>query len=178
MPRFRNTATVVRSAAPGSQGAPAEPGAITIPIGIRPLAHSDLAAVVRIDAFHTGSSKRGHWKRIFANFLGAPHDRFRVGLAADGPRGLLGYLLGEVRAFEFGSEPCGWVFAVGVDAAALHRGVGSALLDEACRGFRQAGVLTVRTMVKRNDVPVLAFFRRSGFTGGPYVQLEIDLTGA
>ena len=28
---------------------------------------------------------------------------------------------------------------------------------------------------KRNDVPVLAFFRGNGFRGGPFVQLELDL---
>ena len=29
-------------------------------------------------------------------------------------------------------------------------------------------------MVRRNDVPVLSFFRARGFVGGPFVQLERD----
>jgi hypothetical protein len=29
-------------------------------------------------------------------------------------------------------------------------------------------------MVRRTDVPVLAFFRAFGFAGGSYVQLELD----
>ncbi len=34
-------------------------------------------------------------------------------------------------------------------------------------------------MVRRNDVPVLTFFRTNGFAGGPYVQLElVDSTDA
>jgi hypothetical protein len=33
-------------------------------------------------------------------------------------------------------------------------------------------------MVRRADVPVLAFFRSSGFAGGPYVQLELDVAQA
>jgi ribosomal protein S18 acetylase RimI-like enzyme len=56
--------------------------------------------------------------------------------------------------------------------------VASALLAEACRAFRAAGVTRVRTMVRRNDVPVLAFFRSSGFSGGSYVQLELDVGAA
>jgi hypothetical protein len=28
-------------------------------------------------------------------------------------------------------------------------------------------------MVRRNNVPVLTFFRTNGFAGGPYVQLEL-----
>ena len=90
---------------------------------------------------------------------------------------MIGYLLGEVRAFEFGSEACGWVFSVGVDPNALHGGVASALLRETCRRFREAGVSTVRTMVRRDSVDVLSFFRANGFVGGSFVQLELDLEG-
>ena len=89
--------------------------------------------------------------------------------------GIVGYLLGEVRAFEFGSEPCGWVFAVGVDPAHAREGIASLLLGEACARFRSAGVETVRTMVRRDDIPVLSFFRRRGFVGGSFYQLEMSL---
>jgi ribosomal protein S18 acetylase RimI-like enzyme len=158
-------AHAARRAAPGE--APA----------IRDLAPGDLAAVVRIDAHHTGARKPAYWSRVLERFFSRGGNRMRVGLAAPGPRSLSGYLLGEVRAFEFGSEPCGWIFAVGVAPSALHQGVASALLAEACRRFERAGVTTVRTMVRRTDVPVLAFFRASGFTGGPYVQLEVNVAG-
>ena len=87
----------------------------------------------------------------------------------------MGYLLGEVRALEFGSEPCGWVFAVGVESGHLRTGVASRLLAEASRRFKVAGISRVRTMVRRNDVPMLAFFRSAGFVGGSFVQLETDL---
>ena len=144
---------------------------------IRRLSKSDVAAVTRIDAHHTGRRKPGYWRRTLAEFLGRRRDgRARVGLAAQRGRRVVGYLLGEVRAFEFGSEPCGWIFAVGVDPSGLRAGVGAALLDESCRAFRRAGVARVRTMVRRSDVPVLAFFRSSGFAGGSYVQLELDVT--
>ncbi len=88
---------------------------------------------------------------------------------------MIGYLLGEVRAFEFGSEPCGWVFGVGVEADRLRTGVAGLLMDEARRRFRAAGLSTVRTMVRRNDVPVLSFFRSHGFVGGSFTQLESEL---
>ncbi|MEW5981283.1 MAG: GNAT family N-acetyltransferase [Acidobacteriota bacterium] len=142
---------------------------------MRALRRSDLADVARIDAFHTGERKEAHWKRVCRELLDTRAKR-RIGLAYEAPdRRLLGYLLGEVRAFEFGSEPCGWVLAIGIDPKALHLGVGSALLAEACAQFRRAGAPRVRTMVRRNDVPLLAFFRSNGFTGGPYVQLELNV---
>jgi ribosomal protein S18 acetylase RimI-like enzyme len=145
---------------------------------IRPLSRADLSRVVRIDTHHTGARKPAYWKRIFAEFLARRPGHVRVGLAAEVEGRMAGYLLGEVRAFEFGSGPCGWVFAVGVDPSRLHMGVASALLAEACRAFRGAGVSRVRTMVRRNDIPVLAFFRSAGFSGGSYVQLELEVGAA
>jgi ribosomal protein S18 acetylase RimI-like enzyme len=143
-------------------------------IRIRSLAKKDLDEVVRIDALHTGEAKREYWQERLRGFLTA--GKGRVGLAAEekGPDGarLAGYVLGEIRAFEFGSMKCGWIFAVGVDPENLRNGVASCLLEEACRRFGAEGVGTIRTMVGRNDVPVLSFFRSRGFVGGPFVQLE------
>lgn len=141
---------------------------------IRPLAARDLAGVVRIDAIHTGSAQRAYWTRVFKDALARRRHPVKVGLAADLDGALVGFLFGDVRAVEFGSEPCGWILEVGVDPRHTRTGIASKLLAEACRRLRAAGVSTIRTMVRRNDVPVLTFFRTNGFAGGPYVQLELD----
>lgn len=138
---------------------------------VRPLVRRDLADVVRLDAIHTGEEQRAYWTRLFRDFL--TRDRRRVALAADVDGALAGFLFADVRAFEFGSEPCGWILEVGVDPGHARRGIASALLKEAVRRLQAAGVSTVRTMVRRNNVPVLTFFRTNGFAGGPYVQLEL-----
>jgi ribosomal protein S18 acetylase RimI-like enzyme len=149
---------------------------------VRALERGDLEDVVRIDALHTGARKPEYWERVFADAFGDRVARPRVALAAEADAGarrsLAGYLLGDVRAFEFGSEACGWVFAVGVDPEHARQGIASALLDEAARRFAEGGIRRVRTMVRRNDVPVLSFFRASGFVAGPFTQLERDLTDA
>jgi ribosomal protein S18 acetylase RimI-like enzyme len=112
---------------------------------------------------------------VFRTLATPEDDVVRIGVAAEAPHGLAGYLIGEIRAFEFGSEACGWIVAVGVDQPYLHTRVGSSLVREASARFRAAGVSRVRTMVRRNDVPVLSFFRSNGFAGGAYVQLELEL---
>jgi len=139
---------------------------------VRSLGTRDLPRVIEIDAHYTGAPKPDYWERAFADFLAPAEGAARIGLAADQAGQLAGYLLGEVRAFEFGSEACGWVFAIGVDPARSRGGIASALVEEACRRFREAGVDRVRTMVRRNDVPVLSLFRSNGFRGGSFVQLE------
>jgi ribosomal protein S18 acetylase RimI-like enzyme len=142
---------------------------------IRALRAADLGEVARIDALHTGAPKRAYWRDVLDRFLKPGTKAVRIGLAAEARDGLAGYLLGEVRAFEFGSEACGWIFAVGVDPRSARQRVASQLLAEAAERFREQGAPRIRTMVRRNDVPVLAFFRANGFRGGPFVQLELDL---
>jgi ribosomal protein S18 acetylase RimI-like enzyme len=144
---------------------------------IRPLAARDRAAVVRIDAELTGGPQRAYWKRIFDEVLARRRGSVHVGLAAEVNGAVAGFLVGDVRAFEFGSEPCGWILEVGVEPRHARNGIGTALLADACRRFRAAGVPTIRTMVRRNDIPVLTFFRTNGFAGGPYVQLELVDSG-
>ena len=142
---------------------------------VRALRADDLDDVVRIDELHTGQRKPEYWQRVFRDFFNGGKEGLRVGLAAETDGVVRGYLLGEVRAFEFGSEACGWVFAVGVDQSSLRSGIASSLLAEACRRFAHDGITRVRTMVRRNDVPVLSFFRSNGFVGGSFAQLELDL---
>ena len=88
---------------------------------------------------------------------------------------LLGFVLGEVRAWEFGSEPCGWVYAIAVDPKARQTGLGAALLDAMALRFRDCGVGKVRTMVARDDRLLLLFFRAAGMTTGPYLELARDI---
>jgi ribosomal protein S18 acetylase RimI-like enzyme len=158
-----------------SEESPTGQAATRTTIEVRDLRHAHLDEVTRIDALHSGKRKPRYWKRVFEDFLDRAPGPLRVGLAAEDGERLIGYLLGEVRAFEFGSEPCGWVFAAGVDPRHARKGVASALVEEACERFRRSGVSRVRTMVLRNDVGVLSFFRANGFVGGSFVQLERDL---
>ena len=140
---------------------------------IRPLARRDLSGVVRIDAIHTGTEQRLYWSRVIREFLSTDPGRQRVALTAEVGGEVAGFLLADVRAFEFGSERCGWILEVGVDPGMARTGIASALLAEAVTRLQVAGVSTIRTMVRRNDVPLLTFFRTNGFAGGPYVQLEL-----
>ena len=143
---------------------------------VRELTADDLDEVVRIDALHTGQETHDYWRRIFEAFLGNGDGEGTFGFGVESDRGLAGYLFGETRAVEFGSEPCGWVFAVGIEERWLRRGVATRLLGSTLERFREAGVDRIRTMVRRNDVPILSFFRAAGFVGGPYVQLELELS--
>ncbi len=142
---------------------------------IRNLRMEDLIAVSKIDAAYTGEKKLEYWSRVFRDFLQGTDAKTPIGIAAIQGGVLTGFLLGETRAFEFGSEVCGWVFSVGVDPKRARGGIATAMLHEAQSRFREAGVSVIRTMVEKNNIPVLSFFRSNGFTGGSFHQLEINL---
>jgi ribosomal protein S18 acetylase RimI-like enzyme len=142
---------------------------------IRPAELPDLARIIALDAEMTGTEKRAYWEDIYARFTGREKRHF---LVAEDPRsggGVKGYIVGEVRAYEFGSEPCGWVVAIGVDPRFRVRRVGERLFDAVCERLRGDGVATVRTMVARADVLDMAFFRAQGMMAGPFIELEKPL---
>lgn len=144
-------------------------------IAIREGEARDIAAVVALDAQVTGLPKPEFWQE-FAE----PRTRRaepRHFLVAEPPGGgrLLGFIIGEVRAWEFGSPPCGWIFAVQVRAPRRVRGLGSRLFEAVCDGFRTAGVDRVRTMLARDNTVIHSFFRSQGMIAGPFIQLEMHL---
>jgi len=145
-------------------------------VAVRPARPDDLDAVAALDARATGVAKPDYWRAVFAVYVtGAPG---RVAFAAERGGTVVGYCLGEVRSWEFGSPPCGWVFALNVAPGLREGGVGTRLFGAACDAFRAAGVASVRTMVARDAGLLLSFFRAQGMTAGPFVQLEAPLAPA
>jgi N-acetylglutamate synthase-like GNAT family acetyltransferase len=88
---------------------------------------------------------------------------------------VVGFIIGEIRAWEFGSTPCGWVFALSVEPDMRLQSIGNALLEVISGEFKKAGVSKMRTMVARDARLPLLFFRSEGMMAGPYIQLEKDL---
>jgi GNAT superfamily N-acetyltransferase len=142
-------------------------------IRVRPLKPRDHSAVVALDAENTGIAKPRYWRDLFAEYGRRRAARFF--LVAEDDAGLVGFVVGEIRAWEFGSAPCGWVLAIEVDAKARLRRIGTMLLQAIVGCFERAGVKKVRTMLARDDLLNLRFFRSQGMMAGPFIQLEKEL---
>jgi GNAT superfamily N-acetyltransferase len=101
----------------------------------------------------------------------------RLFLVAESDKGMLaGFIAGEIRAWEFGQPPAGWVFAIQIDPKLRLKGVGSQLFEAIVMRFRARGVTRVRTLVDRKDHLILSFFRAQGMVAGPSLQLDKDLS--
>ncbi|MEI7536116.1 MAG: GNAT family N-acetyltransferase [Comamonadaceae bacterium] len=158
-----------QSAPPGPEAA-----AASSTLSIRPVRRGDLNAVIEMDAMVTGIEKRDYWNSLYRRYADAvaTGQHFLVATLSDE---VIGFVIGEVRDWEFGSPPCGWVFAIDVRPDARLGGTATALLQAICQGFRKAGVSKVRTLLSRDNTLILSFFRSQGMMIGPFIPLEMDL---
>jgi ribosomal protein S18 acetylase RimI-like enzyme len=146
-------------------------------VEVRRVREKDLPAVIALDGRVTKLPKAEYWQDLYRRYgrRRLQERFFLVASSAATPDLVLGFIVGEVRAWEFGSEPCGWVFALSVDPDSRLSGVGSALLAAISAEFKRVGVGKLRTMVARDARLSMLFFRGAGMVAGPYLQLEKEI---
>jgi GNAT superfamily N-acetyltransferase len=148
-------------------------------VRVRRVQAADIPYVIGLDTRVTKLAKAEYWNDVFVRYgKRRLHERFflvaesRVDKAD--PR-VLGFIIGEIRAWEFGSTPCGWVFALSVEPEARLKSVATDLFKAISNEFKKVGVGKMRTMVARDAQLPMLFFRSEGMMAGPYIQLEKDL---
>ena len=143
-------------------------------IEVRAVRRGDLDSVIDLDATVTGVEKRKYWASVYRRYGSGEHEGQHFLVALLGGR-VVGFIIGEVRDWEFGSAPCGWVFAIDVDPRVREGGVGTRLLQAIAARFASVGVRKLRTIVALENTLILSFFRSQGMMAGPLVALETDL---
>lgn len=141
---------------------------------VRPVEANDLDAVIALDTAVTGLAKPDYWYELFHRY-GTRGRQQRFFFVAEAGGEIEGSVLGEVRDWEFGSAPCGWVFGISVRPEGRLGGVGTRLLETIMAAFRRAGVTKVRTLLARDNTLVLSFFRSQGMMAAPFIALELDV---
>jgi len=130
-------------------------------IQVRAISELDLGDIVRIAESNRNAYQPDLWEDRVTYYLRRDPEGSMVA-EADGK--VVGFMLGDVRAGEFGiEEPSGWIEVIGVDPESAGRGVGKALGEAMLAGYRARGVKRVRTMVDQSMPEVEQFFRALGF---------------
>ncbi len=128
---------------------------------VRSLTELDIDGIVRLDERSQGSYRPDLWEERVTTYLRRDPEGSVIA-EADGR--VVGFLLSDVRAGEFGiEEPTGWIEVVGVDPESGGRGIGRAMAEEVFSRFRSRGVRRVRTMVDASMPELEAYFGRLGF---------------
>ncbi len=141
---------------------------------IRKAVINDFDAVIELDLDGIEDEKPTYWRGIFDRYVTNEREGGYFLVAETGDE-VVGFIVGEIRAWEFGSPPCGWVFALSVSPKCREMGVGQLMLKEICQRLKKAGVTTVRTMVDRENKLTLSFFRSQGLRTGRYIELEKNI---
>src|SRR5262245_25783700 len=139
-------------------------------------AEADLSAIVALDERITGIARRDFWNHIDAQRSSGATLTVLVARkhTAAGDE-IVGYAMGEVRAWPVRAPACGWIYAIGVDKAHRLQRTASALMAALIARFKAQGCGAVRTMIDVDDHLLMSFLRSQGMTAGPFVELEMKI---
>jgi ribosomal protein S18 acetylase RimI-like enzyme len=147
---------------------------------LRPLRESDIPSIIAIDERTSGRAKPEYWRSKLTRYLlqsPARPDAEDGVLArvAEMEGEVVGFMIAEIRRWEFGQPFCGWITALGTDPDRQRLGIGRRLLAELLEYYRAKELREIRTIVEWPDGDLLKFFHSMGFVRGPFVELQKSL---
>jgi len=143
-------------------------------------AETDLASVVALDERITGVARPDFWKNFHVQKSSSDTMCVLVAKRNDktGAGKIVGYAIGEVRAWPVRAAACGWIYAIGVEKGHRLQRTASALMSELVARFRAHGCGAVRTMIDVDNHLLMSFLRSQGMTAGPFIELEMAIEPA
>jgi ribosomal protein S18 acetylase RimI-like enzyme len=152
---------------------------ISAAITIRFLGMDDLEDILRIQAKIVGEQDSDKEKLVSLKDTTVYHlqhgDPLLI-LGAEIDQKLVGFVIGEVRRWEFGrSEMTGWILILGVDPEYQGMGVGRKLGATLVDHFRKKNVRKIQTLVEWHDGDLISYFKSLGFGMIQMLPLEKDI---
>jgi len=146
-------------------------------IPVRSLVESDLDSLIRIDKKSTGRNRESYFRRKMREVL--TESGVRVSVVVEIDDRPVGFIMARVDFGEFGrTEPEAVIDTVGVDPDFQRRNIGSALMSQLLANLKTLRVEQIRTEVAWNDLSLLAFLERVGFTPAQRIVLRRPLAKA
>ncbi len=143
-------------------------------IRIRPLEERDVPRCVEIETAVLGGKRPGTLRGSLTAYLAKGERNTCLAAEADGK--LVGFLVGDVRTWDFGEdEEVGWIRIVGIDPGYQGKGVGKALGEALMKYFGERGITKVRTTVEWDAGDLITYFRSLGFERSGFIGLERSL---
>lgn len=130
-------------------------------VRVRALEDTDIGDITALDEKLGGAYRPEVWERRLGYYL--RRDPETSSVAEAGGR-VIGFMLGDVRAGEFGlEEPTGWIEVLGVDPEYRGSAVGRRLAERVMASFAAQGAQSVRTLVDEDMPEIGDFFSALGF---------------
>jgi len=138
-------------------------------VKIRAMTEGDLQKIKEVDRALVGPERalswplrvEAHWwvYRPLLNFVAEIDDE------------VVGFLLGDIRGAEYGTDISGWIDMMGVAPEHQRRGIGKRLVEAFCRECQRNEVKT-RVIIREDDQRLIGFWSSVGFQRGKLVSYE------
>jgi ribosomal protein S18 acetylase RimI-like enzyme len=146
-------------------------------VKIRPLTLDNIKDIVRIEEQIEGrlgiiSEERMEYLKEATRYNIERSDPM-MSLGADLDGNIVGFIIGEIRIFEFGiGEKTGWIRILGVDPDFQGRGIGKKMGEALLEHFERRGIKRVRTMAEWYTGDLISYFKSLGFNMLNMIPLE------
>ena len=138
-------------------------------VKIRRMTEADLQAVKGIDGLLVGEGRALSWPlRAEAEWaVYRPALSFVAQLGDE----IVGFLLGDIRGAEYGTDISGWIDMMGVAPAHQRRGIGRRLVEAFCEECRRNRVKP-NVIIREHDKRLITFWTSAGFRRGKLISFE------
>lgn len=149
-------------------------------VNIRFLGMDDLDGILRIQEKIIKEQKSSSLDKLVSlkdtTVYRLEHGDPLLNLGAEIDGKLVGFILGEVRRWEFGrGEMTGWILILGVDQEYQGIGAGNKLGSTLLDHFRKKNVRKVRTLVEWYEGDLISYFKSLGFNLLNMLPLEKEI---
>lgn len=139
---------------------------------IRKVTPGDVPAILAIDARIVGRDRAASWQQRVYRYL----EKYfpPVSHVAEVEGKVVGFILGDVRGWEYGLPSSGWIDIVGVLPEFQGQGIGGKLVEAFVQECFDRGMKPVHIMARLRDRRLQSFLRSLGFKRGQLVDYEKD----
>ena len=138
-------------------------------VRIRRMTETDLDKIKDIDRALVGPERALSWPlRVEAHWWVY---RPMLNFVAEVDGEVVGFLLGDIRGAEYGTDISGWIDMIGVAPEHQHRGIGQRLVETFCEEC-QKNEVKVRVIIRDDDRRLIRFWTSVGFQKGKLVCYE------
>ncbi|MBI3953150.1 MAG: GNAT family N-acetyltransferase [Chloroflexi bacterium] len=140
---------------------------------IRQMTPGDFPAILDLDRKVAGRERARSYQQHVSRYL----DNYFPPLcqvALDGDK-VVGFILGDVKGWEYGLGPSGWIDIMGVDPEHQRQGVGLALIRAFVAQCRRQKLSAAHAIVRGGDRRLQGFLKAAGLQKGPLVDFYAPL---
>ena len=141
----------------------------TAAVKIREMKPDDTRQIIELDKRIMGKERVLSWPQKVGRYLEMYYPPLCHVAEVEGK--IVGFILGDVRGWEYALLPAGWVDIMGVDPAYQGKEVGRKLLDAFVQACQRRNMKT-HVIVRKGDERVKGLLIAAGFTEGQLVDYE------